>query len=465
MVEIVSVPIKGCENYKISSDGKVFNKLGKELKQELNSDGSLNIRITKNIDGARIQTHLSVARLVALAFLPTDKEYHFVRHKDGNKKNNNVNNIEWVTEKRKQRNSNQSRASEVLVMNMYTGETQRMVSITAFARFITKKHPEKTETQHLRTINHYLSFKPRFVIYYEYKLNIAVIKLTDEEISYNFNDYIGTDEAIKILGVSRLHFKNIVLRYNIRSFSQKSTFWYHKDDLKKAAQDIFVLNNYIYYRSDYDFNITPENSEKKYGSKSVMLNNRMTGDVIFFNSLTDCATYICAVSEKLGTDKLTVEHMLQSLSKKLSRGNHSYKFFEISLTSDSVVKKANKTNKTNKVKTVNKASYKPNSADYVLMSTIDSTDKQKENLKKAILGNINVFPFPNEIKVSDVYSLPAVAEILKLPYSTVSAMSRFGVFPTYRKDRSAKIRYIKYNDLINFLKNVRKNRGKVLEIT
>ena len=462
MVEIVSVPIKGCENYKISSDGKVFNKLGKELKQELNPDGSLNICITKNIDGARIQTHLSVARLVALAFLPTDEEYRFVRHKDGNKKNNNVNNIEWVTDKRKQGNPNQSRASEVLVMNMYTGETQRLVSITAFARFMAMKYPEKTEAQHLRSINHYLSFKPRFVIYYEYKLNVTVIKLTDEEISYNFNDYVGTDEAIKILGVSRPHFKNIVLRYNIRSFSQKSTFWYHKDDLKKAAQDIFVLNNYIYYKSDYNFNIIPENSEKKYGAKSVMLNNRMTGDVIFFNSLTDCATYICAVSEKLDTDKLTVEHMLQSLSKKLSQGNHSYKFFEISFTSDSVVKQANKTNK---VKTVNKASYKPNSADYVLMSTIDSTDKQKENLKKAILGNINVFPFPNEIKVSDVYSLPAVAEILKLPYSTVSAMSRFGVFPTYRKDRSAKIRYIKYNDLINFLKNVRKNRVEVLEIT
>ena len=462
MVEIVSVPIKGCENYKISSDGKVFNKLGKELKQELNPDGSLNICITKNIDGARIQTHLSVARLVALAFLPMDKEYRFVRHKDGNKKNNNVNNIEWVTDKRKQENPNQSRASEVLIMNMYTGETQRLVSITAFARFMAMKYPEKTEAQHLRSINHYLSFKPRFVIYYEYKLNVTVIKLTDEEISYNFNDYIGTDEAIKILGVSRPHFKNIVLRYNIRSFSQKSTFWYHKDDLKKAAQDIFVLNNYIYYKSDYNFNIIPENSEKKYGAKSVMLNNRMTGDVIFFNSLTDCATYICAVSEKLDTDKLTVEHMLQSLSKKLSQGNHSYKFFEISFTSDSVVKQANKTNK---VKTVNKASYKHNSADYVLMSTIDSTDKQKENLKKAILGNINVFPFPNEIKVSDVYSLPAVAEILKLPYSTVSAMSRFGVFPTYRKDRSAKIRYIKYNDLINFLKNVRKNRVEVLEIT
>ena len=462
MVEIVSVPIKGCENYKISSDGKVFNKLGKELKQELNSDGSLNICITKNIDGVRIQTHLSVARLVALAFLPMDKEYRFVRHKDGNKKNNNVNNIEWVTDKRKQENPNQSRASEVLIMNMYTGETQRLVSITAFARFMAMKYPEKTETQHLRSINHYLSFKPRFVIYYEYKLNVTVIKLTDEEISYNFNDYIGTDEAIKILGVSRPHFKNIVLRYNIRSFSQKSTFWYYKDDLKKAAQDIFVLNNYIYYKSDYNFNIIPENSEKKYGAKSVMLNNRMTGDVIFFNSLTDCATYICAVSEKLDTDKFTVEHMLQSLSKKLSCGNHGYKFFEISFTSESVAKKSNGVKTSSKVlnrpKVVSECSYVP-------VEPIECTDRQMNNLKKAILDSANSFPFPDEIKVSEVYSLPTVAELLKLPYSVVLALSKYGVIITHRRTEGEFIRYIKYENLIKFIENAKKNGGKVVGIT
>lgn len=40
---------------------------------------------------------ISVHRLVALAFIPTDKLLPHVNHKDGNKHNNHVNNLEWCT--------------------------------------------------------------------------------------------------------------------------------------------------------------------------------------------------------------------------------------------------------------------------------------------------------------------------------------------------------------------------------
>lgn len=39
----------------------------------------------------------NVHRLVALTFMPKIKGYNFVNHKDGDTKNNNVNNLEWVT--------------------------------------------------------------------------------------------------------------------------------------------------------------------------------------------------------------------------------------------------------------------------------------------------------------------------------------------------------------------------------
>ena len=40
-----------------------------------------------------------IHRLVAESFLPNDDDLEYVNHKDGNKANNNINNLEWTTHK------------------------------------------------------------------------------------------------------------------------------------------------------------------------------------------------------------------------------------------------------------------------------------------------------------------------------------------------------------------------------
>lgn len=82
-------------NLEVSSHGRIF-KDEHELLQNENNDGYCVVSL-KTTDGWR---QVRVNRLVALAFiLNDDSEKTEVNHKDFNRRNNNVDNLEWVTHK------------------------------------------------------------------------------------------------------------------------------------------------------------------------------------------------------------------------------------------------------------------------------------------------------------------------------------------------------------------------------
>lgn len=58
-------------------------------------DGYVFVKLTKG----KIKKCIKVHRLVALAFIPNPFNKSQVNHKDGNKRNNNVSNLEWATGK------------------------------------------------------------------------------------------------------------------------------------------------------------------------------------------------------------------------------------------------------------------------------------------------------------------------------------------------------------------------------
>lgn len=97
-------PIKGYEGlYEVSNDGRVrrirfingshnFEKI-KECKQTLNSWGYMTVNLCKNGKSNTKRVH----RLVAIAFLgESDLQ---IDHIDGNKQNNRLDNLEYVTPK------------------------------------------------------------------------------------------------------------------------------------------------------------------------------------------------------------------------------------------------------------------------------------------------------------------------------------------------------------------------------
>jgi len=89
--------IKGFSDYIITSDGDVISlKWGKikKLTPKIQRSGYLYIRI---YDDFNIRRSLMLHRIVAKEFLPNEDSKEQVNHIDGNKLNNNVKNLEWIT--------------------------------------------------------------------------------------------------------------------------------------------------------------------------------------------------------------------------------------------------------------------------------------------------------------------------------------------------------------------------------
>lgn len=86
--------IPNYENYWIFDNGDVYNENTKQiLKGSIGEHGYRYYRLSKDNKKKMFYGH----RLVAEAFLDNPNDLPVVNHKDGNKLNNNVDNLEWVS--------------------------------------------------------------------------------------------------------------------------------------------------------------------------------------------------------------------------------------------------------------------------------------------------------------------------------------------------------------------------------
>lgn len=87
--------IKGFEGlYQISNLGRVKSLKNNKILKNMTNEYYF-VGLYKN----KIKKYMKIHRLVAQAFIPNPNNYSCINHKDENKFNNNVNNLEWCSKK------------------------------------------------------------------------------------------------------------------------------------------------------------------------------------------------------------------------------------------------------------------------------------------------------------------------------------------------------------------------------
>lgn len=92
-------------NYLVSPDGYVVNrKTGRVLKEDITNRGYHRITVCKNNKVKRYTLH----RLVAELFIPNPLGKETVNHKSGDKRDNSVENLEWMTQEENQNHAKET---------------------------------------------------------------------------------------------------------------------------------------------------------------------------------------------------------------------------------------------------------------------------------------------------------------------------------------------------------------------
>lgn len=187
--------------YRIYNTGKIYSEyLKKFIHQHDDNSGYLQVTL-RGINGRKtIKVHI----LVALAFIPNPYNKPEVNHKDCNKYNNKVTNLEWVTKHENMFHASINSYKKRENLSPLTEEMVRLIPTLLENRFSIKLIASLYRVGHvtIRNIIQKKTWKQLNLIFTKNEFNRGIIKITPELynklLSFNVDNTV-LNSRVKVL--------------------------------------------------------------------------------------------------------------------------------------------------------------------------------------------------------------------------------------------------------------------------